>query len=505
MMSQGLSGCDRTTFTRAMAVVHSAVTTKPINPFALDRGSHRFVMASDESGQDREDQRRRDCEHEASPRFRSHRADAEQHAADETQATGPLGESSSARPGRCEPRILPGHERPDRTDWRTPVRPRGNRVAGLPAVAQTPAVAAMPDVLEASPLTLVRWRPDDVDEVLEAVRSSFAELQQWMHWAQTMPTRESQREALAEGSAAFDGGTAFDYLFRESATGAFVGGGGVHRRDGPGAVEIGYWVRSDRHNRGYATRAAEAMTDAAFTHLADVERIEIHMDCANVVSARIPEKLGYRLLRTVQRERLALGHTGEGYIWELRREAWSKRPDASIDVVPYSDAWPAQFEQEREALRAAVGAASRSIEHIGSTAVPGLSAKPTIDILMVVDSTGGFLERLPEVEALGYDHRADNTLVGSDAHLFLRKVVDGKRTHHLHVLRSDSPEIDDYRLFRDELRVDPDLAAEYEQLKITLAREHAADRMRYVTEKAEWVDRLLATLRERRGGWTLPT
>ena len=54
-------------------------------------------------------------------------------------------------------------------------------------------MAAMPDVLDASPLTLVRWRPEDVDEVLDAVRSSFAELQQWMHWAQTIPTREQQQ------------------------------------------------------------------------------------------------------------------------------------------------------------------------------------------------------------------------------------------------------------------------------------------------------------------------
>lgn len=162
-------------------------------------------------------------------------------------------------------------------------------------------MAAMPDVLEASPITLVRRRPEDVDEVLEAVRSSFAELQQWMHWAQTMPTREKQREALTEGNTAFDVGTDFGFLFRETATGALFGGGGVHRRVGPGGVEIGYWVRSDRHNRDYATRATEAMTDAAFTYLGDVERVEIHMDCTNIASARVPEKLGYRLLRTEQR------------------------------------------------------------------------------------------------------------------------------------------------------------------------------------------------------------
>ncbi len=181
----------------------------------------------------------------------------------------------------------------------------------------------MPDVLEASPLNLVRWRPEDVDEVLEAVRSSFAELRQWMHWAQTMPTREEQRAALTEGAAAFDDGTDFGFFFRETATDALVGGAGVHRRLGPGSVEIGYWVRSDRHNRGYATRATEVLTDAAFTYLPDVDRVEIHMDCTNLNSARVPEKLGYRLLRVEQREKLALGHSGKGYVWETRRDTWT--------------------------------------------------------------------------------------------------------------------------------------------------------------------------------------
>jgi len=170
-----------------------------------------------------------------------------------------------------------------------------------------------------------------------------------------------------------------------------------------------------------------------------------------------------------------------------------------VEVVPYSEVWPILFEQERAALEAAAGDVATSIEHIGSTAVPGLSAKPTIDILLVVDSTEEFLKRLPTVEALGYDYRARNTFVGSDTHLFLRKVSNGKRTHHLHVLRSDSRELDDYRLFRDALCDSPALVAEYQQLKLTLAAECATDRNRYVTEKANWVGGILASLHEHRG------
>ena len=174
-------------------------------------------------------------------------------------------------------------------------------------------------------------------------------------------------------------------------------------------------------------------------------------------------------------------------------------PGGSVEVVEYSPAWPAAFKRERVALESAVGEVAVSVEHIGSTAVPGLSAKPTIDILMVVEEPEAFLECLPSVEALGYDYRANNTFVGGQDHLFLRKVADGKRTHHLHVLRAGSPEIDDYRLFRDSLRKDPELAAEYARVKTALAAEHAGDRMRYVTEKSDWVESRMTSLRSTGG------
>jgi GrpB-like predicted nucleotidyltransferase (UPF0157 family) len=175
------------------------------------------------------------------------------------------------------------------------------------------------------------------------------------------------------------------------------------------------------------------------------------------------------------------------------------RPEPVVEVVPSRGSWPAEFERERAALAAAVGAAALSIEHIGSTAVPGLAAKPTIDILLVVDATEDFLEHLAEVEALGYDHRGENAVVGSATHLFLRKVVAGRRTHHLHVLTSGSPEIDDYRLFRDALRNDRALARDYEQVKLALAARHATDRPGYVANKARWVDARVAALRRAAG------
>lgn len=170
-------------------------------------------------------------------------------------------------------------------------------------------------------------------------------------------------------------------------------------------------------------------------------------------------------------------------------------PDSTVEVVIYRDEWPTQFEAERACLSDAVGDAAKEIDHIGSTAVPGLSAKPTIDILMVVEDVDDFLDRLRWVEALGYDYRPQNSFVGDEDHLFLRKVIGGKRTHHLHVLRAGSAEIDDYRLFREALRTNPALADRYERLKVALAARWADDRMRYVTEKEAWVDDVMISLR----------
>ena len=171
-----------------------------------------------------------------------------------------------------------------------------------------------------------------------------------------------------------------------------------------------------------------------------------------------------------------------------------ERPDAEVEVVPHRSEWAADFEQMRAALVAAVGDVAISVEHIGSTAVPGLAAKPTIDILMVVASRESFLGALPLVEALGFDYRPHNSLIGSDDHLFLRKVVHGKRTHHLHVLRMGSPQIDEYRRFRDALLRDPALAADYESFKVKLAAQYGSDRMRYVEAKSQWVEERLQFL-----------
>jgi RimJ/RimL family protein N-acetyltransferase len=157
------------------------------------------------------------------------------------------------------------------------------------------------------------------DALVVAIADSFPALQRWMAWAQAMPTPEELRAVLVAGESAFDADHEWNYTVHDLATDALVGGAGIGWRGGPEVLEIGYWIGSDRTGRGYATAAAKALTDVAFTRVPDLERIEIHMDGANGASAAIPPKVGYRLDREEVRPIEATGHTGVGLVWVLDR------------------------------------------------------------------------------------------------------------------------------------------------------------------------------------------
>jgi RimJ/RimL family protein N-acetyltransferase len=165
-------------------------------------------------------------------------------------------------------------------------------------------------------LVLCRWRMADAPRLLAAIESSLPELRLFMPWAMETPTLETV-EAFLQSVAS--GGSMGYGLFEDDGDGEVVGGFGLHDRRGPGILEIGYWVRTDRTGRGYATAAARAVTKTALDCFPAVDRIEIHCDPANLASAAIPPKLGYRLDRTVVAEVEALAQTGRQQVWVLDR------------------------------------------------------------------------------------------------------------------------------------------------------------------------------------------
>lgn len=179
----------------------------------------------------------------------------------------------------------------------------------------------LPEVLPAGGVELRRCREEMLAEVMSAIELSQAELARWMPWADPMPTIEAEREFLRASERAFDADQSWGFCLIEPETGALVGGAGLDPK-GPERAEIGYWVRSDRTRRGYATAAASALTAAAFVHLPQVTQVVIRMDQANVASAAIPPKLGYSLDgEEFARDIVTAGHSGRGWIWAMARPA----------------------------------------------------------------------------------------------------------------------------------------------------------------------------------------
>jgi len=135
-----------------------------------------------------------------------------------------------------------------------------------------------------------------------------------------------------------------------------------------------------------------------------------------------------------------------------------------IFIVDYDPAWPLEFETLRDRAAAALGDIAIAIEHIGSTAVPGLAAKSVIDLVIVVeaDDVQGAIERL---SAIGYVHCGNLGVEGREAFA----VPEGERPHHLYVSPIDSEELRAQLAFRERLRESRELATEYEALKRDLA------------------------------------
>ena len=156
-----------------------------------------------------------------------------------------------------------------------------------------------------------------------------------------------------------------------------------------------------------------------------------------------------------------------------------------IRIVPYDSSWPLRFEDERAALRAAIGDwAVGGIHHVGSTAVPGLEAKPIIDILVGVNDLQTSRSCFDRLIALAYVYAP---YTSEEMHWFC-KPDPRRRTHHLHVVPADSSRFRDELAFRDYLRNHGDVAREYGGLKRRLAKQFEHDREAYTAAKAEFVD-----------------
>lgn len=161
----------------------------------------------------------------------------------------------------------------------------------------------------------------------------------------------------------------------------------------------------------------------------------------------------------------------------------------TIVVVDYDPTWPNVFEQLRSHVWPVVGDVAMTIEHVGSTSVPGLAAKPIIDMTVVVPSPREVPLAVARLATLGYEHRGDLGIEGREA--FSRP--DGLPTHNLYVSPPGTLGLQNQLAVRDYLRAHPDKARAYGELKKHLAQQFPYDIVNYIAGKT---DLLLGILRE---------
>ena len=167
----------------------------------------------------------------------------------------------------------------------------------------------------------------------------------------------------------------------------------------------------------------------------------------------------------------------------------------TIEVVDQTPEWSALFEKEAAHLAVIFGTQLVAIYHIGSTAIPGIKAKPIIDILVVIKHIETIETFNAPMQQLGYRPRGeclDNPIPGTPGRFYFSKDTERVRTHQVHVCQQGHADIDDKLAFRDYLREHREEAEEYSRLKERLAAEHRHDIVGYIQGKDAFVQSIIA-------------
>lgn len=157
-----------------------------------------------------------------------------------------------------------------------------------------------------------------------------------------------------------------------------------------------------------------------------------------------------------------------------------------VYLVPYDPRWPQQFADEASTVRAVLDGLLVEIHHIGSTAIPDITAKPIIDMLAVVSDVARVDGRSPQMQNLGYEALGEFGIAGR--RYFRKDDSAGQRTHQIHAFQVGSPQIERHLAFRDFMRAHREFAEKYDALKRRLAELHPADIGAYTNGKDEFIN-----------------
>lgn len=162
-----------------------------------------------------------------------------------------------------------------------------------------------------------------------------------------------------------------------------------------------------------------------------------------------------------------------------------------VEISDYDAAWPSQFASLAQRVRAGLGKLVSRVEHVGSTAVPGLPAKPVIDLDVVVAAEADLSLAIARLTGMGYTHEGELGISGRHAFIW----PPGEARHHLYLLAEGAEELRRHVAFRDALRGDRDLRDRYGMLKRELADRCSEGRAAYTRGKSDFIEGVIARIR----------
>lgn len=260
---------------------------------------------------------------------------------------------------------------------------------------------------------------------------------------------------------------------------------------------LGFYAMADYAGKGWMSAGLKLVLEKAFRELA-LHRLEANIQPENTSSIRLVRKQGFRYEGFSPRY-LKINNEWRGHEhWAITYEDYI-RDDAEVikqdhvGLVDYQPEWPLEAKREIERLKTVLPAnCIIDIQHVGSTAIPGLPAKPIIDIMIAVTSLAEMKAlAVPVLQKLGYEYWDANP--DTERMFFVKGMppYGEKRTHHVHIVEPSSKHWTGKIAFRDYLIAHPEAAREYQELKDRLAREFTYDREQYTDAKGEFVQRIL--------------
>ncbi|MFP7230648.1 GNAT family N-acetyltransferase [Bacillus subtilis] len=225
------------------------------------------------------------------------------------------------------------------------------------------------------------------------------------------------------------------------------------------------------HPDGFRKGIGRALLQFVIDQNEDAEKMKVVTAEKNTPAVSLYTQAGFRHTETVK--------AGEGLLLSVLY----LYPKRKVEVVLYNEKWAELFKEEKKRLKLVFGPEIIAVQHIGSTSIPNMAAKPIIDMLVEVRSIEAVSQYDTKMKSIGYTPKGENGIAGRR---YFQK-GGNKRTHHVHMYEKGNRAIERHLLFRDYLRAHPAIAKEYAVLKKRLAAQYPDSINHYIQGKDDWI------------------